>query len=115
MTKNKRQVSVNWLSNYTLGDIEFRLGDNGAQLFYEAQKRGITWMVLRPKTACYWVAIAERQGSLKTLSCCNKYDDDTVEKDPLYPQAGYTEEVPVALLESLVNYIHSGASPFSKQ
>lgn len=112
---NKRQVSITWLSNFTLGEIDFRLGDNGTQLFYEAEKRGITWVVLRPKTARYWVVIAERKGCLKTLNCCVEHNDGTVEKDPLYHQAEYTEDFPVALLESLVNYIYSGADPFSKQ
>lgn len=110
-----RKVLVTWLSNYTCKGIDFNLGDNGCQLFYEAEQRGITWMVLRPKLARYWVVIAEQKGHMTTLNCCTKYWDGTVEKDPLYHEREYTEDLPVALLESLAKYIHSGANPFKKE
>lgn len=112
MKGKKDTTSVIWLSKYQIVGIDFRLGDNGVQLFYEAKVRGITWIVMRLKSTHYWVVIAYRNGWMKTLNFCILHWDGTVEKDPLYHSGEYRSDVPTVLLESVANYIKSGANPF---
>lgn len=114
-TSAQRTEAVTWLSNYPCKGINFRLGDNGVQLFYEAVVRGITWMVLRPKSSRYWCCIAEYKGSYRVLDSCHKHWDDTVELDPLYQEKGCDEDIPITLLEPLADYINSGSDPFTRE
>ena len=111
---NKSQIPVTWLSYYTCKGINFRLGDNGSQLFYEAKRRGIYWLVLRVKPLPSWVVMVKRNGCLRTLNAHVQHGDGTVDIGPLWDEKGHAEDVPVDLIHDVADYIQSGKDPFAK-
>ncbi len=106
-----KPANVQWLGSLTVKGIEFKIGNNGSQDFYETDQRGNYWLVLRCKGSSAWVAMCERKGSLRTLNCCLIRHDGEREEDPLYGISETASE-PTALLEGLVCYIQSGVDPF---
>ncbi len=105
---------IQWLGTKTVNGIEFSMGDNGCQLFYETKQSRTYWVILRGKGAKEWVALCERKGALRTLNCCHIHFDNQREEDPLY-NAPATGDEPIALLAALADYIHQGIDPFRKK
>ncbi|MBW4554194.1 MAG: hypothetical protein KME35_24290 [Aphanocapsa sp. GSE-SYN-MK-11-07L] len=106
-----QQSRIQWLESLAIEGFEFKHGDNGVQQFYEIEDRGIRWCVFRCHGARNWVAICDRNNSLRNLNCCVIRFDGQRTEDPLY-QVDATGRTPVVLLKALVNFIQSVEDPF---
>jgi hypothetical protein len=126
-------MTIKWLDPVTVSGVTFRKGDNGEQLFYDAEANGIRWTVIRPHIRnpvmpgvtppkdgfChvpYWSACVEDAGGAVKLlnSATVGHDRQLRDVGPLHDatDSGYVDP-PTRLLEGVAGMIADGTNPWA--